>query len=89
MLAALVAPGAELSFLQPSSPACRYQARCQPPLTTGAVAAGPDHRDELVAAIRALEGEALERPPMLFKATVALGSAMLAGAGLLLLGIAG
>lgn len=89
MLAALVAPGAEPSFLQPSAPALRHQARCRPASTTGAVAARPADRDELVAAIRALEGEALERPPMLFKATVALGSAMLAGAGLLVLGIAG
>lgn len=87
MLAALVAPGAELPVPQPPSPTCRHRARSRPRLV--AVAASPGSRDELVAAIRVWEGEALEQAPLLFKATVALGTAMLAGAGLLILGIAG
>lgn len=86
MLMALVAPGRGL-------PAALGQAAAQPPggRQPAALPAGVPidlmSRDELVAFVRAHEGEALEQAPFLLKATVALGAAMLAAAGLLLLGL--
>jgi hypothetical protein len=92
MLVALVAPGAEplaaAARRQATLPRHRARPRVVPP---PAPLAAPDlmTRDELLAAVRAWEGEALEQPPFLFKATVAVGTAMLAGAGLLVLGLGG
>ena len=58
-----------------------------PPLP-GDPAAPREGHDELIAAIRVWEGEAMAEPPMLFKLVVALGAAMLGGAGLVVLGLA-
>ncbi len=91
MLVALVAPGAEppaAAARRRATPRCHRACRVVPP---PAPLAAPDlmTRDELLAAVRAWEGEALEQPPFLFKVTVAVGTAMLAGAGLLVLGLGG
>jgi hypothetical protein len=86
MLVALAAPGVDLPTSRPSSPVCVYRVACRPPPMPD-VAAAADGRDELIATIRVWEGEAMEHPPILFKLVVALGTAMLGGAGLLILGL--